>query len=236
MSERPIKLLVATHVHESVTPAYCSSLALLSAKLAQLGVPFAPALFKDSDVSRGRNEACAAAIEGGFSHLIFIDADIEFESDEVLKLLAAGKELCGASYRRKNDADDYNHEFIPNESQFVPVCPETGLLEVMRLGTGFLLIDVAVLEKMRDTMPEIHYKQRRPDKTWRNMWAFFAFEVHDTPGGRQLFSEDYNFCERWRKLGGKIWMDHTIKLGHWGAHCWQGDLSGQLEPGDGWNA
>lgn len=224
------KLLVATHVHESVTPAYAASLALMSARLAQLEIPFAPTLFKDSDVSRGRNQACAAALEGGFSHLLFIDADIEFKPEDVLKLLVAGHDLCGGTYRRKNDDDNYNHAFFPHPDFIVPVCPRTGFMEVMRLGTGFMLISVEVLRRMRDAMPEIAYVEQRPDKSWRQMWQFFAFEIRQVEDTRQLFSEDYNFCERWRALGGKLWLDPTINIGHWGARCWQGNPMDGFEP------
>ncbi len=228
MNTENLKLLVATHTHGSVLPGYAVSLALLSARLAQAGVPFAPTLFLDSDVSRGRNEAAAAALDGGFSHLLFIDGDIEFRPEAVFRLLRAGKDVCGATYRRKTDGEEYNHEFIPHRDGFVPSCPATGLLKIMRLGTGFMMISTDALRKMRAAIPEIAYKSRRPDGSWRNMWAFFAFEVHDTANGREIFSEDFNFCRRWTALGGEIWLDPEIQLKHWGPQSWDGDPMAHL--------
>ena len=39
-----------------------------------------------------------------------------------------------------------------------------------------------------------------------------------------LLSEDYHFCELWKKEGGKIYADPTIELRHVGQHTFNGDL------------
>lgn len=230
MSEIPIKLLVACHVHDTVTPAFTQSYAMALANLAALGIPFGAALFKDSAVHRGRNQAAKALLDNDdYTHLMFVDADIEFDFKDIIALLNLHKDVAVGPYRKKNERHEYNFEFLPHENDKVAVCETTGAIEVMRAGTGFMLLRRRVFEQMRDAMPEIHYMAQDKNGELQNNYAFFQFEIRDTPWGRQEFSEDYNFCERWRALSGSIWMAANLKLNHWGSWAWKGDLSQVLE-------
>ena len=226
MTEIPLKILVACHVHDSVTPAFCQSYGMALANLAAMGVPFGAALFKDSSVHRGRNEAAAALLQNeDYTHLLFVDADIEFEASDILALLNLHRDVAVGPYRKKNERNEYNFEFVPHPEERVQICQTTGAVEVMRAGTGFMLIRRTVFEQMRDAMPEIGYRALNKAGVWTQMHAFFQFEIRDTEHGPQEYSEDYNFCERWRALGGTLWMDGNLKLNHWGAHAWKGDLA-----------
>lgn len=225
MTEQPLKLLVACHVHDTVTPAFCQSYAQAMTELALQGVPLNFALFRDSDVSRGRNRAAHAMLHHGYTHLLFVDADIEFSSGDVLALLGLHEDVAVAPYRKKNERTEYNFEFVPAPGNEVAVNTATGAVEVMRAGTGFMLIRRAVFERLREAMPQIVYLDRAKTGEEFETAAFFQFEIRDTPWGRRQFSEDFNFCERWRAIGGRIWMHPGLKLGHWGAEVWQGDLA-----------
>lgn len=229
MTAPPLKVLIACHTHGTITAPAAQSYAMMLANLAAVGVPFGAALFVDSDVSRGRNQAAAAMLEGDFTHLFFWDADIEFGASDMLALLNLHRDVAVGPYRKKNDRDEYNFEFVPHSEGKVGVCSRTGALEVMRAGTGFMLIRRRVFEAMREALPNIAYQERRKDGTWRQVWTFFEFQIRETPWGRQQFSEDFNFCERWRELGGDLWMAPDLKLKHWGPHAWAGDLSKSLE-------
>lgn len=230
MSEIPLKILVACHVHDTVTPAFCQSYGMALANLAALGIPFGAALFKDSAVHRGRNQAAAALLENEeYTHLLFVDADIEFEATDILALLNLHRDVAVGPYRKKNPRTEYNFEFIPHPEEKVAMCQETGALEVMRAGTGFMLIRRCVFERMKEAMPEIRYRALDERGNWKEMHAFFQFEIRDTEHGPQEFSEDYSFCERWRAIGGELWMDGSLKLDHWGAYAWRGDLSQMME-------
>lgn len=225
MTETPLKLLIACHVHDSVTPAFCQSYAMAMVELALAGVPINFTIFKDSDVSRGRNRAAHAMLHHGYTHLLFVDADMEFTAADVLALLNLHEDIAVGPYRKKNDRTEYNFEFVPHPENEVAVNTATGAVEVMRAGTGFMMIRRAVFERMREAMPEIVYLDRTKDGTQFETAAFFAFEIRDTPWGRLQFSEDFNFCERWRAMGGRIWMAPGLKLTHWGPHEWRGDLA-----------
>jgi hypothetical protein len=235
MEEPPLKLLIACHVHDSVTPAFCQAYAKAMTELALAGVPINFVLFKDSDVSRGRNRAVHAMLHHNYTHLLFVDADIDFTADDVMALLNLHEDVAVGPYRKKNERCEYNFEFIPAPDNSVTVNHATGAVEVMRAGTGFMMIRRAVFEKMREAMPEIVYLDRTDKGEDFETAAYFVFEIRETPWGPRQFSEDFNFCERWRAIGGRIWMAPNLKLSHWGAHEWKGDLEADgflAEPDD----
>jgi hypothetical protein len=213
-----VRLLIATHTYGSVTPAYCYSLALSCAYLAASGIIHSPVLFEDPLVDRGRNRAAATFLESDFTHLLFVDADIDFKPEAIVALLATGKEFVVGGYRKKDDRDDYCIAFL--EADYLEDCAETGCLKIARAGTGFMLIARRVFEAMREAMPEIAYQDHYFGRPPRDMWEFFSEEVRD----RRHWSEDYVFCNRWRALGGDIWLHPEIKLGHWGPRRWPGDI------------
>ena len=55
---------------------------------------------------------------------------------------------------------------------------------------------------------------------------FFAF-----PEGEDM-GEDYSFCEAWRALGGSVFMDSEIRLGHSGATEYSGDIGALFQSAD----
>jgi hypothetical protein len=224
-----IKLLIATHTHGSVTPAYAQSLATATAFLAGHGVAHAVMMFEDSLVDRGRDRAAATLLESDCTHLLFIDADIEFRPEAIVRLLACGKDLIAATYRKKNERDEFAVSFLDDAETHLDQCEETGAVKIARVGTGFMMIRRRVFERLAEEMGEaIAYHDYSAAGAPRPMWAFFE---HVVAGGRR-WSEDYTFCERWRAIGGDVWLDPYTDLGHWGPHAWRGSILQHMRAAD----
>ena len=218
-----LRLLIATHTHGSVTPAYCQSLATATAFLAAHGVPHSVMMFEDSLVDRGRDRAAATLLESDCTHLLFIDGDIEFKPDAIAALLSCGKDIVVGAYRKKNERNEYAISFLPDADKILHQCERSGAVKIARAGTGFMLIHREVFERLAEAMPEIAYKDNE-----RLMHAFFEHIIKD---GKR-WSEDYTFCERWRAIGGDVWLQPFIELGHWGPHPWRGSVLEHLKPAD----
>jgi hypothetical protein len=88
--------------------------------------------------------------------------------------------------------------------------------EVSKTGTGFLLIKRDVFEKL-DAHPATKPFRNDlglPPELDPYMRTYFDTAVRD---GR-YYSEDWTFCENWRDLGGKVWVDTRVMLRHTGTY------------------
>jgi hypothetical protein len=88
--------------------------------------------------------------------------------------------------------------------------------EVTKTGTGFMLIKREVFEKL-DAHPAVKpfiNDIGLPAELNPYMKTYFDTAVRE---GR-YYSEDWTFCENWRDLGGKVWVDKRVLLKHTGTY------------------
>jgi len=205
----------------------------------------------ESLVTRARNVLLAYFLNSDYTHLLFIDADIEFQTEDVLKLYAHDKDVIVGAYPKKgvawdkiranlNDVgnkdkqlsnrdiaafgSDYaiNFKFINKEAKTIAV--ENGLVKLHDAGTGFMMIKREAILKMIKAYPEFKYNNDvniSDDSLKDHFYAMFDTMID--PIDRRYLSEDYTFCRRWQDIGGDIWLDPSISLNHYGHFCFQGN-------------
>jgi len=135
-------------------------------------------LFNESLVPRARNYLVDEFMRSHYTHLMFIDADIHFDPNDVLTLAALDKDIIGGPYPKKciawekvrNAVDaglaDENPtvlEKFTGDFVFNPTAGTTQIkidepTEVLEVGTGFVMIAREVFEKFRDEYPQFSYK------------------------------------------------------------------------------
>jgi len=149
---------------------------------------------RSNDVAWSRNEAVMHALRGEYTHLFFLDSDMVFPADALARLLAHGKPIVGATYIRQ--CAPYN---LLGAFETPP--PKKGLHEALELPTGCLLINVAVLKRLK--------------------WPWFYWEYGTEPGQRT--GEDIKFCRDARAAGYKVWCDMGLscELGHVGVKTYR---------------
>ena len=173
-------------------------------------------LSNESNVNRARNSCAAKFLSGDCSHLMFVDADIQFNPQDIVKLITHDKDIVGGIYPQKTLPPKMVVNTLNNGEH------EGDLIEVGTLGTGFMLIKRSVFEKMIEegATPYVDAIGLSPEEN-ANQYDFFQCTIDSK--GRYL-TEDWSFCRRWRQLGGKIWADTTIALAHVGYYRFQPDL------------
>lgn len=216
-----VRLMVGFHSHGSVLPVFAQSLAVLTGQLSAWGIRASVLSVEDCLVDRGRDRVAAGFLASDATHLLFVDGDIEFEPGDVVRLIAAGKDICAGAYRMKDDTGSYAVSLPGTHAEWDA---EARALEVEGVGTGFMLIARGMFERMAAEMPEIAYTNAGPDGSETRMHAFFETRIVD--GWR--VSEDILFCRRWRALGGRVWVCPDIRLRHWGRRAWEGVLADDL--------
>jgi hypothetical protein len=185
-------------------------------------------LRNESLIPRARNILTAMFLESDCSHLMFIDADIEFDPESIIRMLAVSSYpdhglICGA-YPKKTLPVDYaiNLKFLnPDNGQ---VNMQNGVVEVLDASTGFMMIRRDVVQKLMEAYPELHYKNDSSIDPKFNRYCYSLFDTMHDPDDNRYLSEDYTFCRRWQKIGGKIWIDPNTRLNHVGSYTFQGDV------------
>lgn len=232
----------------AVTDQYFLSVFRLSQVLMQYGIKFRiTTLRNESLVTRARNILTAMFLEDkSCTHLMFIDADIEFEPDSVIRMLAMDKDVIAGAYPKKTinweqvrraaemgktDLAEYGADYAMN----LKVQPGTnkvrtsmGAVEVLDASTGFFIVKREVVEKMIDAHPELHYKNDSSIDPKFNPYCYALWDTMIDPTDRRYLSEDYTFCRRWQQLGGEIWIDPNTKLNHVGSFTFNGNLNNML--------
>jgi len=179
----------------------------------QMGIDWTlETMVNESLISRARNTLTAKFLHQKEStHLMFIDADIGWESWHLLALLNHDKDMIGGLYPMKS----LPIKWVVNGFDGAETGPD-GLQEVSKAGTGFLLTKRDVFSKLTSHPAVKSYKNDIGldpvyDQYLRTYWDTAVRQ------GR-YYSEDWTACENWRDVGGKIWVDKRILLRHTGTY------------------
>jgi len=173
-------------------------------------------LSNESNVNRARNSCAAKFLAGDATHLMFVDADIQFRAEDIVKLVAHDKDIVGGIYPQKTLPPKMVVNTLDNGRR------EGDLVEVGTLGTGFMLIKRTVFTQMIEAGAQ-KYTDAIGLSSVENDHQFDFFNCMIDSQGRYL-TEDWSFCRRWRELGGQIWADTAVALAHVGYYRFQPDM------------
>jgi len=179
-------------------------------------------LVNESLITRGRNTLVAKFLNNpDTTDLFFVDSDIGFEPWHVISLMAMDKDVACGLYPMKT----VPVQWVVNNVEGTETENDGNWIEVSKSGTGFMMIKKHVLEKLikhpavKPFMNDIGL----PQELDPHMRTYFDTAVRE---GR-YYSEDWTFCENWRDIGGKIWVDRRVHLRHSGSFvfCAEADMN-----------
>ncbi len=210
----------------------------------------------ESLITRGRNILVAMFLaQPTATHLLFIDADIGFKGDYIVKMLWDSMrddvDIITGAYPKKGinwesvvravkrgecDArmiEKHSNNYAINfKSETMDMT--NGLIELHDAPTGFMMIKRSVFERMIKAYPQCKYDndvKGMSEDVVKNSYAFFDTGIEGegaldfVKGSRRYLSEDYYFSRLAQNLGIKIWLDPRISLVHMGTYAFNGDVS-----------
>lgn len=151
-------------------------------------------------VHSARQELAELALaREGVTHVLWLDADMRFPADTIIRLLEHNKNVVGVNYSKRTIPPDYVAiKHLPENNggvgvKCVTTADSTGLEEVDAIGMGIVLMTASAFNGLPDP------------KEKGNRW--FWFEQLDE--GKQI-GEDVYFCQMLKKHGQKIYVDHDL--------------------------
>ena len=246
-----ISLMICTPCHSDVTMHYTQALLELQQLCIKHKIKITFTLLKSSLVTQGRNLCVSSFLESSCTHMLFVDSDIYFRADSILKMLNKDKELISIPYPLKTMMWDklykkFNDGQVKNASdlaRYLNTYPmkvenpediklDNGVMEVTHSPTGCMLIKRSVFDKMIEAYPDKGIVQKtvingeyidRP-----HMWNFFD-TIHDTET-KIFLGEDFSFCKLWKDIGGKCYAYINDPIIHVGEHQYEGCFADELKP------
>lgn len=215
------KLFIALPAYDhKVSVKLAIALAQLAQIIGQHGIQIMiGSLCGCSVVSKARNLLVEQFLSTDCTDLLFIDADINFDANDVLRLLAWTSQYgvaAGVPRTRKQSGNYIITMDIRDDNTLIT--DDMGCIKTKRVATAFMMVQRKVFETLKDAHPEWLYLDTNSGK---DITAFFDFLV--TREG--YVGEDYLFCDRVHQHGFEVWIDPTIKLGHMGVMEYEGDFA-----------
>lgn len=171
-------------------------------------------------IADARNHLVAQFLASPATHMVFVDWDVAWENGGMLRLVDHGVDLVAGIYPKRSDPIKFDLRTEKEGKEHLRIDPKTGLMDVLGVATGFMCMSRAMLEKMTEHYrPSLEYRcKKSPGER-----AVGLFDTYRTKDGDKL-GEDYSFCQRWVDMGGKVWLDPQIQMGHIGPKMFAGEF------------
>jgi len=209
------KVLVGTPSHDGRLDVWYVNSLIRTIKAAPKDWQIDPVFLSfDSLIQRARNSLVEIALSQKYDDLFFIDSDTEWEPQNFFSLLECPEDVVGAALVKKSDTNESYTAKITNKS--LKYNSGKNLISVDGIGTGFLKISAKALEEVwYHSLPYYRDENKKEER--------MIFDLSIKNG--ELISEDYIFCEKWTKLGHKVFMDPSFTINHVGSKKYTGDIS-----------
>ena len=250
VSKKDIKLFVATPVHSEVSIHYMQSVFKLQAECNERQIPIMLQLMKSSLITQGRNLCVAEFLNTDFTHMLFIDSDIQFNTESIFKMLSKDQYLLSIPYPMKNiqwdkvlnkwkDIPNMTFTQVSTSGNKYPVrlkdqeddinCVDE-MIELSHSMTGCMLIKREALEKMITAYPELTIKQETvvDGKTVIKPNLYNFFDTYYDTVTKIYYGEDFAFSRLWTKIGGRCMALITEYITHVGEYQYSGRLIDEM--------
>jgi glycosyltransferase involved in cell wall biosynthesis len=156
-------------------------------------------------ISCARATMLRKAMDAKADVVVFIDHDLSWPPDELLKLIETEGEVVAGTYRFKHQPEEYMGALQPDINGY-PQQRADGCVKAHSIPAGFLKITASGVNRFMQAYPELCFGDR------------FSLAVdlfnHGAHEGR-WYGEDYAFARRWREKCGDIWVIPNLGLTHW---------------------
>jgi hypothetical protein len=237
-----MRVHIAIPVHHDPAIAFMLALLPLQRGLADAGIATQLDCYAgDSLITRARNELTQIFLSSECTHQLWLDADLEFCCNDIVRMAHARHALAAAPYPKKTidwtavraaalAGPLSSDELAGHAAEYVINCVEgdhrvvDGWMPVQRAGTGCMMVAREVYEAIERRDPDQWYSNGRKPGTERT-YDHWRVGVR----GHEYVSEDWAFCDAARSLGYSVMLDLQAQIGHVGTHTFRGNIATQYK-------
>lgn len=155
-------------------------------------------------ISHARATLTRKALDAKADVIIYLDHDISWRPQDMMKLLNTNDDVVAGTYRFKKDEIEYMSA-IMTEDNGRPIVREDGCIKAHSVPAGFLKVTENAINKFMTAYPDLCY-----GKKYNLSVDLFN---HGAKNG-VWWGEDYAFSRNWRDLGGDIWLIPDMNINH----------------------
>lgn len=192
--------MLATPSYDNPSAAYTFAISRSRQALYMAGIRSAYLLLTGNcHVDDARNAIVYDFLQSDCTELMFLDADVDWEPESLVQICKRDLDIVGGVYPYRREGSETMPVRMMDGARAID-----GLLEVDGLPTGFMKIKRHVLEKLAKVAP----------KYWDKIYETALVFDRPTPVDGVRWGGDVDFCNRWKAMGGRIFADLELRLGH----------------------
>jgi len=227
-------IYIATPTRDPVVGTrYAQSLYRARAILDAAGVRTTLRLLAGGSIQQSRNRLLASFLRSAATHMLFIDDDLGWRAEDLVRMIAADRDVVAGCYALREidwtavhaavtrgvPADELRSVASPLMANLVLDRDDRPLLDghlarAYSCGAGFLLLKREAIDRMIASYPGLRVWNPHDGE---EQSALFDTSIATASGRRQHLTEDITFFERWRAIGGDVWIDTLAAFEHVGA-------------------
>lgn len=155
-------------------------------------------------ISHARSKMLRKALDAGATAVIFIDDDLSWQPDALLRLLETDGDVVCGTYRFKKEPEEYMGAVVAMDDG-TPKVREDGCIEAHSAPAGFLKVTREGVNHFIREWPELCYGEACAPHV-----DLFNHGAH----GGVWWGEDYAFIRRWREKCGQAWLVPDLQIDH----------------------
>ena len=156
-------------------------------------------------ISAARASMLRKALDTNPDMVIFLDHDLSWAPEDLLKLIQTPGDVVAGLYRYKRDEEEYMGAVMTDTQNIPQGRPLDGALSGFRVPAGFLKITKQAVNKFMETYPELCY----------GPYYYPSVDLFNHGACERLwYGEDYAFSRRWLATGERIWIVPDLNIDH----------------------
>lgn len=223
-SDQKLVVFMTPSIDHAVTLGYLKSYVETTALLSHHGWATAFQSFGgDPYLAKVRNLLVSTCLKRfpSASDLFFLDADLEWDAEAVLRSIEHPAPIMAGIYPKKNDKPDFPCDLMGDKETGKLLETEDGLVRASMVPTGFLRVKREVYAKMAAQSARYRDGTGGNEECWNifEMGLFLGKQPDGMDG--QWWGEDYAWCQKVQAMGYEILVDPKATFGHRGGKTWR---------------